>query len=859
MPKIELSCVAVVHDTDGELVRLRLSHAPATAGPPIQLVNIVDDGGVCEQLDLARLIAGQFVRREYVRPLLVHDIEQGRLILESDQPNHFHGGSFGLTLLAGLLALAFDVPLRRGRLFSAKLEDCRTGSGDQGGMIQLLPVAGTGPKLAAACWSLQEVLFLRSGDERRLVEFERNYWRGEGAYACRPYALPQTLSCSALIAAALDGQFLSERLQRLGSDGAAMAAQLLAVSQELDHTGSLIAGIGNMVASLCSSEALPSPGQLHSLCQACGTRPYPNLQFFLRWLTLVTVDHCEQDETKREWFAAAVMQCIPRAPDTLAAWAIEPDELRYQEWLQSVQIGNLYDLIYVLQVSTLAKELLTDLDSFMGLARQMITQAIRVQLEELQSLITMGNVRNAGAMIEGIIRSSLGRRVALLSMDWMPEAVGLVNDCSARLMAVSTLHDHLKALERSFRAWHVPEVLKPLLQRTDPVLRFGFRLSGNTGVTEQARPPLTRVNDLDLDITGRDHLHLTMPSPVLLLESSSVEPSYCRRQAFVDADDTLNRYPVNDAAVVRDRYHQEKVLIAFDLPGGDVLNAPSILWDSATNPWPPAIDTQLLLAAMAHHTLENDPHSLLDVGCGTGYIAIVAAHLWPSLDVIHLLDLDEISITAAAMSARHDNRVSQMQLVMHQRPFQNMREDFHVDVLVCNPPYLPNRPLPQERIQLATNGTALLENVVGRGYRFASEIWLTFSVLAWPEFQYALAATPNAYRRIELLARNYVPFRIPWLAPVSPQENQRAALTQYQNNIDYYQHTLRPRHLIDLDDVGFCPATYLQDIAPTLPGGVCALDDMTNARECEKIIDNLLADSRGYRFWHEIRVLRLSA
>jgi hypothetical protein len=104
--------------------------------------------------------------------------------------------------------------------------------------------------------------------------------------------------------------------------------------------------------------------------------------------------------------------------------------------------------------------------------------------------------------------------------------------------------------------------------------------------------------------------------------------------------------------------------------------------------------------------------------------------------------------------------------------------------------------------------------VVVRGARMSREIWLAFSVLAWPEFQRAIAQASNSYQRVEIVRRDFVPFRIPWLEPVPPEPGKDD--TVFRERLRYYQQVLISRGLIDMDHHRPWPE-YLRRFVALLP------------------------------------------
>jgi SAM-dependent methyltransferase len=248
------------------------------------------------------------------------------------------------------------------------------------------------------------------------------------------------------------------------------------------------------------------------------------------------------------------------------------------------------------------------------------------------------------------------------------------------------------------------------------------------------------------------------------------------------------------------------------------------------------------------------PKSLLDVGCGTAYLCIAAAHRWPTLNRVELLDIDPLAVVAAKVNLNSDPATHEINQSVYATDFKHYNGK-GFDIVLCAPPYLPERPLRVTGIEMATNGTLLLEEVVERSAVMARELWMVFSIIAWPEFQRALARVPRAYSRIEVLRRDVVPFRIPWLEPTDWDREKDPSL--FREKVLYYEQVLTTRGLIDMDNHENW-YEHLRQYAPNLPENCAAqLSCYVTSDDVEKRLDESERDSRGYRFWHEIRTLRL--
>ena len=115
---------------------------------------------------------------------------------------------------------------------------------------------------------------------------------------------------------------------------------------------------------------------------------------------------------------------------------------------------------------------------------------------------------------------------------------------------------------------------------------------------------------------------------------------------------------------------------------------------------------------------------------------------------------------------------------------------------------------------------------------------------------------------MEILDRSFVPFRIPWLEPRTKDEG--GGDVYFAERVQYYESVLLKRGLIDLDSADSIhqAANYLAAHNPErlVSNSVHMIQDPHQERRLDETLSLLrTTDSRGYRFWHEVRVVRLVA
>jgi SAM-dependent methyltransferase len=864
---IELPVVST--DTvEGHIEKFRLSLDETNAAPVIELRGITDDGGIEEQLLLARKLARFFLTRPYVSPLATCTLNCGKLIVEAENPSRYSGTSFGLAFLAGCLALGFQTPLRKKRLFTAALDKQIEKQGMPDGGILLAPVCGIGKKLAVACMERQARLFLYVDDEEALLKFEQEFWRGEAEMACLPYILPRTLSFGAVLATALDTQLLLKRVSKDGN--AAFSLMMLQSAGELNDGMSFASGIGSSLATLRAAGKLKSNPTVVSLGKSLHYGEIENGEAFIPAMFSRCAEVCNDDSMKGELVRAAIAS-DPDAPLYSSPQSETPSNQPvkniFDQWLDEEQAGNPARLSLALGILSMSNQIVPDMAPYWAKAKKTMIRGLERCLQMAVQIAQKNSPKNAARFLEMLLQIRLGSKLGRLQPDWLPDFKSILADYYGILQknGYEEAAQKVAQIHNDLADHYIPDVFRPLLQTNKESLSLFFSITDhsateNTPPTSKPWPQLQIINDLQLNIIGKNSLFLSVPSPVLLMESCLRQHhSFCRRNAITLSDDTLSRYPINDAETTWNLFAQssDPIVIGFQVRSEKHAAPATIRWISNINPWPPAIDTQFLVASMIRHGKNIAPRRILDVGCGTGYISVAAAHIWPSLEETHFLDIDPLATAAAEVNVSADAVAGNIRRISYATDF-NRFEESGFDVLLCSPPYLPDRPLRVQGIQVATNGTKLLERVVLRGSKIAQEVWIAFSTLAWPEFKRALMGVPNGYKSVEIICQEFVPFRIPWLEPIPPEENNGDEHTFAERRL-YYTKTLIPRGLIDLENHIPWPA-YLDKFTPDLPGNSSVEFRLhSNPNTLERRLDKIQQDSRGYRFWHEVRVVRLAS
>lgn len=101
----------------------------------------------------------------------------------------------------------------------------------------------------------------------------------------------------------------------------------------------------------------------------------------------------------------------------------------------------------------------------------------------------------------------------------------------------------------------------------------------------------------------------------------------------------------------------------------------------------PRLDTETIIHAILekYETYRNEKFNILDIGTGTGCLAITAAKLFPKADVIGL-DISQKALIVADENAVMANVQDRCNFMCHD--LENFNS-FVCDIIISNPPYIP--------------------------------------------------------------------------------------------------------------------------------------------------------------------------
>lgn len=306
----------------------------------------------------------------------------------------------------------------------------------------------------------------------------------------------------------------------------------------------------------------------------------------------------------------------------------------------------------------------------------------------------------------------------------------------------------------------------------------------------------TDLHELTYTLAGG---RLTITQPILLLESLAGRNKVFR---FSDSRlETPNRFAEHALGNQVLNVMGDATLIGF----GDT----EVLWDGSYSEWPPSIDSLFSASLLLHEPALQEVlagcRAFAEVGCGTGFISSLVCRAY-KIEELCLTDLHDRVLTLAEFNVR---RNVPEQLITRKRgpglrAFNLAPNSF--DVIFANPPYIRVNPDEVESVH-STRSTGLLDEVLQDFWRYANCLVLNYSSCCEDAVKGILARLRGGSVHVEqrIVGRRAVPFRVVGMSG---------------------------------DDLG------------TLSGQGRLID--LQVPEQGEAWPTLMADNRGYRFWHEV-------
>lgn len=275
----------------------------------------------------------------------------------------------------------------------------------------------------------------------------------------------------------------------------------------------------------------------------------------------------------------------------------------------------------------------------------------------------------------------------------------------------------------------------------------------------------------------------------------------CNTQS-TSSDEHTSTCPIHSQASAEEvSQHFSKSLVAIHYDGIEVL------WQDLDDFWPPSVDSFHLVEKLELSGIkEKRMKTVLDVGSGTGFLGLWIAKQNATVRRVFLSEWLLVPLLYSTINAElnHDREwnSSVVPLLGLNTDWPNKSKIWRhqpVDLLVCNPPYLPIvHPQSDLYLKKAVIGTDLLEHIIMNGLNISKEVIVNFSDLALPEAQ--AACNRSGVSLEEIGQGNQVPFRV---RDVLNDEDHlsflitRGLIEETSSHGHLYQHVVRTYRVVE--------------------------------------------------------------
>ncbi|MEQ8246352.1 MAG: methyltransferase [Alphaproteobacteria bacterium] len=261
-----------------------------------------------------------------------------------------------------------------------------------------------------------------------------------------------------------------------------------------------------------------------------------------------------------------------------------------------------------------------------------------------------------------------------------------------------------------------------------------------------------------VEFQANDQTLLSLNDAPLLWDCNGLTKDYEVRNGVARSDFPC---PVHDGlhgAELNRRFNGDHVSIEHD--------GVRVLWRNHPNLWPPSIDTMNMADDIRQSGLLNEPiRTVLDLGCGTGFLGIWFAKSNPEVRAVFFADWLVGPLAYSAINASEnlpDEYKKRGYLLGLNTQWENLgiAPPRTFDLIVCNPPYLPDLGVPEILKESTVMGTVLLNHVLSIAPNKSKRVVVSFSDIVIEETM--KHASEVGVRLLPLLrdVEHEVPYRV---------------------------------------------------------------------------------------------------
>ncbi len=186
-----------------------------------------------------------------------------------------------------------------------------------------------------------------------------------------------------------------------------------------------------------------------------------------------------------------------------------------------------------------------------------------------------------------------------------------------------------------------------------------------------------------------------------------------------------------------------------------------ILWNEPV--WPPSIDSLLFAKKLREmNYLQRNIKLIADMGCGTGFLGLYLAKNNKNIRRVYAVDINPLALKLTEYNFKINGLHKKVQTILS-NGFENLKISKKLDLIICNPPYIP---LPDFCIKDYKNktisfaGIDLLKEILLNSSKYTKELIILYSNLSLKKVQNIKIKNINERK---IIMTKEIPFRIPFI------------------------------------------------------------------------------------------------
>ena len=190
-----------------------------------------------------------------------------------------------------------------------------------------------------------------------------------------------------------------------------------------------------------------------------------------------------------------------------------------------------------------------------------------------------------------------------------------------------------------------------------------------------------------------------------------------------------------------------------------------VFWKDEKDLWPPSIDSFNLISDLRNNDYDKKKiKSVLDVGTGTGFLGLWLAKKNKHVNQVSFSDWLLLPLLFSYTNFRTNNINQDVRFLLGLNtsfPLNDIDTSTKYDLVICNPPYLPELGFKKIAKHSTVAGTQLLKSIIKSGLNIGNEVIISFSEIVLPEAIEAAQSLGINIEECRIGGPHPVPFRVP--------------------------------------------------------------------------------------------------